>query len=238
MKKNRYFIDNDLKRIKKAVKDAEKVTSCEIVPIITESSCSYPESPLLGGFSLLCIVWAVFLILFLNGIYPSFHTFAGSRDILSGGPLYDSRLFFVFCTAVAFFSGAMLVVFIPFVKKICIARKRMTRSVQLSAVKAFFDFECHNTKKRNGVMLYVTLLERRIVILPDIGVKEKFDDPLMWESVINDFIVLLKDGQGGDGFVQAIEESATLLAKKFPPGRKKKQNELSDDVRIVDKNKD
>ncbi len=48
---DKFLSDSDKERIRNAVKEVEKTTSGEIVPMIASTSYTYPASNFIGGFT-------------------------------------------------------------------------------------------------------------------------------------------------------------------------------------------
>ena len=73
------------------------------------------------------------------------------------------------------------------------------------------------TAGERGILLFVSLAERHIEIVPDRGVREKIP-PERWQAVIDHFTSAAKTRSIADALLAAIEDCAVLLADPFPPG--------------------
>lgn len=94
-----------------------------------------------------------------------------------------------------------------------------------------FDFlHMNNTKLANGVLIYVAIEDRTLVIMGDEGINDVVA-PNFWESTKNAIILQFKTGQTKQGLVDGILMAGEQLKKHFPH-TKKDRNELPDDISI------
>jgi putative membrane protein len=88
--------------------------------------------------------------------------------------------------------------------------------VHRAAVAQFLAHNIHQTRARTGVLLYLSLAERRAEVVADRGIYDKVD-PTVWTETTADLIKGARDGRLGDGFAAAIARAGALLAQHFPP---------------------
>jgi uncharacterized membrane protein len=94
-----------------------------------------------------------------------------------------------------------------------------------------FDFlHMNNTKLGNGVLIYVAVADRTLVIMGDEGINNVVP-PHFWESTKDAIIEQFKKGKTKQGLVDGILSAGEQLKKHFPY-RKKDRNELPDDISI------
>ncbi|WP_432411710.1 TPM domain-containing protein [Rasiella sp. SM2506] len=94
-----------------------------------------------------------------------------------------------------------------------------------------FDFlHMDNTKLSNGVLIYVAVEDRTIVIMGDKGINDKVP-PHFWESTNEAIIKQFKKGDMKQGLIDGILNAGEQLKKHFPY-KKKDVNELPDDISI------
>jgi putative membrane protein len=84
----------------------------------------------------------------------------------------------------------------------------------------------HRTKDRAGVLLYVSLDERRVELLADAGIHARVAEGT-WNTVVRDFTARVIEGRVCEGFVEAINAVGAELARHCPAGGVN-QNELPD----------
>ncbi len=94
-----------------------------------------------------------------------------------------------------------------------------------------FDFlHMSNTKQSNGVLLYVAVEDRTLVILGDSGINDVVP-PHFWESTKDVIIDSFKNNKVAQGLVDGILSAGQQLKQHFPY-KKGEQNELSDDISV------
>ncbi len=84
------------------------------------------------------------------------------------------------------------------------------------------------TRDRTGVLLYVSLAERRAEVLADIGIYDKAPNQV-WDEVTALLIAGLKRGHAADGFVNAVNRTGEILSA-YLPRKDDDRNELPDSV--------
>jgi putative membrane protein len=120
---------------------------------------------------------------------------------------------------------------LPPVKRLFAGGHLMTRRVEQRAAEAFISEEVFATKKRTGILIFLSMLERRVLILGDAGIHSKVrqDD---WHEIITMVVGAIRSGKPADGLVEAIGRCGALLAGHgvgIEPGD---TDELSDNLRI------
>ncbi|MAZ73451.1 MAG: hypothetical protein CMC70_09930 [Flavobacteriaceae bacterium] len=94
-----------------------------------------------------------------------------------------------------------------------------------------FDFlHMNNTKLSNGVLIYIAVEDRTLVIMGDKGINDKVP-PHFWESTNEAIIKEFKKGNMKQGLVDGILQAGEQLKKHFPHN-KKDINELPDEISI------
>jgi len=82
------------------------------------------------------------------------------------------------------------------------------------------------TKGRTGILLYLSLIERRAEIVADEAIHSQVE-PEVWGEAMAALIGEMKAGRPGEGMVQAVERIGAVLAKCVPP-KSENPNELPD----------
>lgn len=229
---------DEIGRIEAAVQAAEKRTSCEIVPMIVRRST-------LTATGSRILFWICFGILGVGGAL-GFSLLGGLDEALlehvlsTFGLWLTPELYFAFSVAtealVAFAAfGVAWVVAVLLSRsdrahRLAFPASDLTFEAEHRAQVEFYSSDLRSTAGRNGVLLFVSMLERRAVILADLAVVNKLDRSV-WATTLNQLLTAIGDGRMGDGFTQAIESMANLLAPVFP-AQKDNRNELSDRLRI------
>jgi len=199
----------DRDRISSAVREAEKQTTGEIVPMIVAQSDDYP-----GARWRLAIVTALLFgflaYFFLYDFDPVWILWAQIPGLYLG-----------------YWLGSFGAVLRPF-----LLSSKIDEEVHQRAVQAFFSRDLHATQDRTGILVIASLLEHRVEILADTGINAKVSKDT-WQGIVADMIGKIKSGDLTEGFCTAVRECGDVLAKDFP-GTHDNPNEISDKIIIED----
>jgi len=201
---------DDRARIKTAVELAEKETSGEIVPLVVPVSGNYSWVHPLAAFK------GVLLATVGMEIYSLSHPF----------PIPAYQWIYVQ------FLGAALVAalsFVPALRRWAIGRQRLATRVDERALATFLSEGLTETKKRTGVLIYVSLFEHRVEILGDRGIHARVGDDY-WNSLCDVLSKRIAAGELVEGMIAAVRDVGEKLKTHFPR-EADDENELSDDVR-------
>ena len=202
--------DEDRTRIGDAVRAAEQATDGEIVAIAAACSDKYRDAVLhwaLLGMLLTLAVQAVVP----NHFIPVLDRATGSgwgRDWTLGELLAAQLLL-------------LSVVFLVLRFALAGARYALTpgatksRRVRARAVLLFRASIEARTATRTGVLLYLSLAERRAEIVTDAEVLNRVPHEA-WGVAMADLTDAIRDGRAGDGMVAAIGRIGAILAEHFP----------------------
>lgn len=96
------------------------------------------------------------------------------------------------------------------------------------AIKVFERLGMHRTAARNGVLVYISVTDRKLAIIGDKGIHERVGEAY-WQGLVAAVRERLRQQQSRDGLVHALAEVGRMLERHFPR-RSVDKNELSDDV--------
>jgi len=142
------FDENARKALTACVKDIETRTDAELVLVIRARSDSYRHADYLFG-ALLAFIGLVFLIFSPYTFHPNW-------------VLIEVVLFFVLGAFVSSRSNAL--------RRLLTSKKFQTDKVRTNAAAMFYEAGVANTRMETGILVYVSLLERRLEVLADRGV--------------------------------------------------------------------
>ena len=179
-------------RIRAAVEKAEASLAAEIVPCVFAQSSPYPETVWAAAAAAVGIACAVlFLLDFFRPIW-----------------LPISAL--ILWVPAAGLAGAALGHWCAPVKRFLIGSHRMHEAAARRAKEVFYDRGIDRTKARDGVLIFVSLLERRVIVLADAAVRDKVKAE-SWGPTVRALTEAAARGRVGDGLVAAIEKAAAAL---------------------------
>jgi putative membrane protein len=197
--------DQENKAIEEAIRKAEAGTSGEIVFATAPASANYQYANLQGALIGMAVVTAVFLIL------PLAHTL--------------TTLLWT-----EFISLAVLYSLLPNLpcRRWIISRKEMDARVHEAAFMQFYSSGLYRTRESNGIEIYLSFFERRVVVIGDRAIHEKMGDQ-HWQAVRDLIIKGMRERNVGGGICAAIDSCGKALAEHFPR-RSDDINELPDQV--------
>lgn len=196
----------DEEAVREAVRRAEEKTSGEIVPMIVPASSLYAEVDLIGGFlGLACMSLAAVWLL-------------PDPEYIQ---LFSLQL-------VGWVLGVLICRFAPAAKRALLSPRVAEEEVLERALRAFQDLGLHRTRDRTGVLILVSLLERRVQVLADTGINARVK-PGAWNRVVETILAGVRKGDLCAGLCEGIAACGEILAAEFPilPGD---SNELADDL--------
>jgi uncharacterized membrane protein len=117
--------------------------------------------------------------------------------------------------------------------RVCI-EKTCSENVLDRAAKYFRKLDMHKTKLRNGVLIYVAVVDRKFAIIGDAGINKAVPKNF-WDDTKEDMLQHFKNGKLVDGIVTGLAISGEHLQKYFPH-KKNDSNELPDDIAFMDGN--
>lgn len=209
------FSATDLNRIQAAVKEAEQKTAGEIVPYFVESSDSYEEALWrAAGFMVLLVLFSAFFVhRFTDLWFP-----IGIRELSLLTMLAGSL-----AAAITHFAAPL--------KRFFAGRTMIERRVQQRAGEAFLSEEVFKTRDRTGILIFLSFLEREVVVLGDSGINQKVQKH-EWDHVVELIVNGIKSGNPTQGLIDGIRACGELLEKKDVARRADDRDELSNRMRV------
>ena len=219
MKLKQKFSQEDLQRIKLAVKEAENKISGEIVPVIVEKSgvytiANYKASLISGVFFFILMI-----ILDRYIIEDATHT-------LYYDPLF---IFTVVITGAAL--GALIPNIVPGVKRWLLSRTYMDDCCRQTAENAFLEEEIFNTRHRTGIMIFLSFFEHEVIVMADRGIS-KVVEQKEWDNIVAELVKHIRSGKIIEGIEAGIKRCGEILVEKGFHKTADDVNELRDDLRI------
>jgi uncharacterized membrane protein len=97
-----------------------------------------------------------------------------------------------------------------------------------SAEKVFVKLKMHQTKERNGVLIYIATLSKKIAIVGDEGIHQKLGDEF-WQETVSRLIEQFKQNKKATALATCIIECGEQLGNFFPR-KNDDTNELSNAI--------
>ena len=194
------FLSNgERARVETAVKEAEKLTAGEIVVMIISASYQYPLAIVIGAAAFALPLALIFT--------PT----AGAWLWIGGQNMW---LFLGFLT-VFFILFHEIIKRIPWLKRFFISRKEIDDEVEEAAITNFFDQGLYRTRDQTGVLVLISVFERRAWILADRGINAKVPAG-QWDEIVKMIVDGIKQKRAAQAICAAVEKIGALLAAHFP----------------------
>lgn len=198
------FSDSERDEIRRAVERAEATTAGEIVALVVPESDRYREAELLGGVLL-----------------------AGLLALVIGIILHHVTVwFYIPVLLILFFPSRQLFCKVPWLKRSLLTRHRLESTVRHRCLSAFYEHGLHRTAGETGVLIFISLLERKVWIIGDRGINERID-PATWAELARDLSTGIREGRACAALIGVIDRCGRILTEHFPAGEHD-VNELPD----------
>ena len=185
--------DSDRERVSAAIRRAETRTVGEIVPVVLERSDAHTGA---------CWVAAcVSLVL-------------GSVLLAPVLPWHAPGWVILLQTLLAAL-GWLVASRVTDVARLFISEGRADEVTGEQALQEFYSLGLHKTEAATGVLLFVSLAERRVLVLGDTGIDAVMDDE-HWSGVVETVLKGVVEGDLAQGLVAAVDELGEVLAGSFP----------------------
>jgi putative membrane protein len=111
--------------------------------------------------------------------------------------------------------GYCLARLLPDLERMFVSESLATEAAEEQAIQEFHRYELRETKSRTGVLIFVSLFERRVVVLGDEGIHSKAGDDL-WKRTRDAILEGVARNRLADGLVAGVRECGDVLAVHDP----------------------
>ena len=211
----RRFSESDQEAIRAAVATAETRSGGEVVPWIVDACDDYPESAWIAaaGGALLGL-----------GLGQLGHWWSQA---------WGGMLLWALVPALLGATAGFLIGRLPAAKRLLVPDETMERRVETAAEAAFLRAEVFATRDRTGILLFVALLEHRVVVLADSGIHARVPAE-RWGAIADEVVAGIRRGGAPSAVVGGVESCGALLAEHCVPRRPDDRDELPDRPRFGD----
>jgi len=188
-----FFTPDERERIRLAVKAAEQSTSGEIATMVVSRSDSYREAITLGavlGAGLAALLVAII----------SHHV-----TIWTYVPL----------TILLYLPARLVVDRVPSLQRPFISRQRIEETVRERAVRAFYEKGLYRTRQETGILIFISLFERKVWILGDRGINARIPQE-SWQHLAGTLSLGIRGGRACEALCTVIGSCGEELARHFP----------------------
>jgi putative membrane protein len=192
-------------RTSQVICEIEAETSVEVVVTVRKAAASYWRTQLFFGAALALVVLGV--LLFSPTVYPA--------------------LLIPVDTALALLLGVVMCRSVPPLRRWLTPLRWQRAAMAEAAQRAFVDLGIGRTRERTGLLLYVALFERGVLLLPDAGI----DVNLLgeeYERAVQELQAAVNKSDA-TAFVAALAKLRRPLSQAYPR-RHDDLNELENEV--------
>jgi len=197
------FDDAACDNLAQCVKEIEKSTDAELVIIVRARSGSYAHADYLFGF-LVSLVVLVFVLF---------------------SPVEFHQIWVPIDAVLAFVAGALISSRSNFLRRLFSSKKYRLKVTRTAAAALFYEAGIANTNAEMGVLIYLSLLERKLELIADRGVLRKVPSQ-EWNRELSE-LQHIGHVPEPKSFMNAIREFGTLLGSHVP-ATGENPNELPD----------
>lgn len=206
MKADAFFTDEARRRTRETIAAIESETAGEVVVAVRNAAWDYRHIDYLVGFAVALATLTALVFLpqpFLVTTWP--------LDLV-----------------VAFVVGALVSSSVPEIRRLLSSRRLKDQMVAQAARAAFVDLGISRTRDRSGVLVFVSMLERRAEVVADVGLDPLKEDEA-WTKALGALDDAMARGPDLDRFLAGLEALAEPLADLLER-REDDVNELPDEV--------
>jgi len=97
------------------------------------------------------------------------------------------------------------------------------------AAELFFGLQMERTQHRNGVLVYVAILDRQFALFADEGIYQEMGKEY-WDREASLMLEAFKKQEFADGIIAVVKDIGEALATHFPYDGRTDKNELPDNI--------
>ncbi len=211
------FSEAELEAIRSATAAAERETSGEVVTYVVARSASYEASQWQAA-----TLGALLLPVAAAAVHLAGGHWGGSAWLWGALP-----------AALGAAGGYLAMRYLAPLRRLLSAPEAIEEAVRRRAAQAFLEEEVFRTRDRTGILLFLSLFERRVVVLADSGINARVQ-PEEWEELSDGLAAGVRAGRPGQALVEAIDQCGDLLRQRGVAARGDDEDELRNELRLRD----
>lgn len=206
------FDTEQRQRIEHAVRDAERATRGEIVVAVVHACDEYAA-----------VGWRL-------GVFAAALVFAALHAFAPPLPWWGQL-----ATQAAAVGASLALTRVDAVRRALVSDALADERVRARALRSFAENGLARTQGRTGVLLFVALLEHRVVVLGDEGIDRGLDPTESWQQVVDLAVAGLRSGRPTEGIEAAVRRAGEILAHHIPASTERNPDELPDALVLEDR---
>jgi putative membrane protein len=206
-----------------AITEAERKTGAEILVAIATESGRYDRAESLCGL--------FFALLSLSLVHVGIQS---SQDV--GSWTSTAAGIGIQSTAVSlgFVFGMVLASYVHPIRRLFTSREEMEQEAIRGARQVFMNSHLHGRRHRGGILIYLSLFEHRLVVLPDAAVRDCVGaDEDIAAAVVAEAQAHLRARKRFEAIVAAVQMLGDKLSTKFPNTAPDEENEYPNHLALI-----
>ena len=206
-----YLNEQDQNTVSAAVTTAEASTSGEIVTVLADRS---------DGYSDVALLWAAavaFTAMAAITAFPAYYTGLADRILGNWSHVWTPGELLTLATGVGLlkFLGMWAIQAWQPLRFLLVPGPVKQQRVNAAAVRLFKVGADRRTHGRTGVLLYLSMRERRAEIVADEAIAGKVG-PEVWGKAMADMLAEIRHGCIAEGLAAGVRDVGEVLADHFP----------------------
>lgn len=197
--------DKEKELISKEIENLEKLSSAELVAVVTKRSGNYKFA------SSLISIFCTFLISYIFVLLSDISTF----ELIQ----YQILIFLAFLLFLEKYETLVLKI---------LPKNYKHQKASQNAQEQFYNLGLNRTKTNQAIMFFVSFDEKYVEIITDSEISKKIANSY-WENIVDEFIIDVKNNEVSKGYLKAIKSCSSILVERFPI-LSDDENELSNEV--------
>lgn len=192
----KYLDLTGIDKIEKAVAEAERQTSGEIVPMVVYRSSTVGHIPLM--------IYSLGLLVYY---------FLGISDYLY--EFFGSTWWSIVVWAIALFPVTLFLTKLTVVQRAFVNSLDRELQSRQRALNEFYKAGLNKTDGSTGILLFVSVVDHQAVVLADEAIASQLD-PSIWSEVVDLLVRGIRSNKMEEGFCEAIKKCSEILKGPFP----------------------
>lgn len=206
MDAERFLGEDDTDAVREAIEDVEDRTSAEFVCAVATESDRYDRAESIAGLALGLLCLAL-----VHAGHDSWVVTSGSWEPTGGVHLG----WLAGAVVAGFLVGSVLASYWHGLRRMLVRPSHLHGAVERAGWRIFGMNRLSSTEDRAGVLVYVSLFERKVAVLADEGARDVLGDETI-EELRDIAVERLRDDRPRDTFIDTIERAADELEERLP----------------------
>jgi len=210
-----FFTEAERQEVEDAVRAAEQRSAGEIVPFVVARSDHYEAAAWKGALAgaLLAALAAALVRQFADVWGGATAMWIVAPTMLGAG--------------LGFLAGALVA---P-LKRWLATPHVLDHHVRQRAAAAFLERRVFATREHTGILIFLSLFERRVVVLADSGIGAQVGQA-EWDGIVAEIVAGIRSGRPGKALGDAVRRCGELLARHGLAARADDVDELPDQLQM------